>query len=131
LLAQERARKREELIQAAKDKLAALAVTTQRPQRARHDPQRISFRVGAVLGAMKVAKYFEWQITEQGLSYQRNQARIERDAALDGVYVLRTSLPAARLGTPQTVVAYKALTWRRAIFRQSASVGIGGMSVSW
>jgi transposase len=124
LLAQERARKRAELIQAAEDKLAALAATTQRPQRARHDPQRISFRVGAVLGPMKVAKYFEWQITEQGLSYQRNQARIERDAALDGVYVLRTSLPAARLGTPQTVVAYKRLAKVERLFRTLKSAAL-------
>jgi hypothetical protein len=89
-LATERARQRAELLQAAEVKLTALVAATQRPQRPLHDPQRISFRVGAVLGPMKVAKYFEWQITEQGLSYQRNQARIERDAALDGIYVLLT-----------------------------------------
>jgi transposase len=117
LLAQARARQRAELIQAAEDKLAALVAATQRPQRPRHDPQRISFRVGAVLGPLKVAKYFEWQITEQGLSYQRNQARIERDAALDGIYVLRTSLPAERLGAPQTVVAYKRLAKIERLFR--------------
>jgi transposase len=117
LLAQERARKREELLQAAERKLAALVAATQRPQRPLHDPQRISFRVGAVLGPMKVAKYFDWQITEQGLSYQRNQGRIERDGALDGVYVLRTSLPAARLDAPQTVVAYKRLARVERLFR--------------
>src|ERR671934_227402 len=117
LLATERARKREELMQAAERKLAALMAATQRPQRPLHDPQRISFRVGAVLGPMKVAKYFDWQITEQGLSYQRNQARSERDAALDGIYVLRTSLPAARLSAPQTVVAYKRLARVERLFR--------------
>jgi transposase len=117
LLAEERARKREELMQAAERKLAALVAATQRPQRSLHDPQRISFRVGAMLGPLKVAKYFEWQITEQGLSYQRNQARIERDAALDGIYVLRTSLPAERLGAPQTVVAYKRLARVERLFR--------------
>jgi Transposase DDE domain len=117
LLATERARKREELMQAAERKLAALVAASQRPQRALHDPQRISFRVGAVLGPKKVAKYFDWQITEQGLSYQRNQARIEHDAALDGIYVLRTSLPAERLGAPQTVVAYKRLARVERLFR--------------
>jgi transposase len=116
-LAAERARKREELLQAAEVKLTALVAATQRPQRPLHDPQRISFRVGAMLGPMKVAKYFEWQITAQGLSYQRNQARIERDAALDGIYVLRTSLPAERLGAPQTVVAYKRLAKVERLFR--------------
>jgi Transposase DDE domain len=114
-LAQARARQREELMQAAEEKLAALAAATQRPPR--HDPQRISFRVGTMLGPMKVAKYFEWQLTEQGLSYQRNQARIERDAALDGIYVRRTSRPAERLGTPQTVVAYKRLARVERLFR--------------
>jgi transposase len=117
LLAQERARQREELMQAVEHKLTALVAATQRPQRPLHDPQRISFRVGAVLGPMKAAKYFDWQITEQGLSYQRNQARIERDAALDGIYVLRTSLPAERLGAPQTVVAYKRLAKVERLFR--------------
>jgi hypothetical protein len=107
LLATARARQRAALIQAAADKLAALAAATQRPPRPRHDPQRISFRVGARRGPLKVAKYFEWQITPEGLSYQRHQARIERDGARDGIYVLRTSLPAERLGAPQTVVAYK------------------------
>jgi transposase len=117
LLATERARKREELMQAVERKLAELVAATQRPQRPLHDPQRISFRVGTVLGPRKVAKYFDWQITEQGLSYQRNQARIDRDAALDGIYVLRTSLPAERLGAPQTVVAYKRLARVERLFR--------------
>jgi Transposase DDE domain len=117
LLAAERVRKREELMQAAEHKLAALAAATQRPQRPLHDPQRISFRVGTVLGPLTAAKYFDWQITEQGLNYQRNQARIERDAALDGIYVLRTSLPAARLGAPHTVAAYKRLARVERLFR--------------
>ena len=117
LLAQERARKREELMQAAERKLAALAAATQRPQRPLRDPQRISYRVGAALGPKKVAKYFDWQITARGLSFKRNQARIERDAALDGIYALRTSLSAQRLGANETVVAYKRLAKLERVFR--------------
>ncbi len=117
LLAEERARKREELMQAAERKLAPLVAATRRAQRPLRDPQRISYRVGAALGPKQVAKYFDWQITAEGLSYQRNQTRIERDAALDGVYALRTSLTAERLGANQTVAAYKRLAKVERVFR--------------
>ena len=117
LLAKERARKREELMQAAERKLTKLAASTQRSLRPMRDPQRISYRVGATLGPGKVAKYFDWQITAQGLSFKRNPARIERDAALDGIYALRTSLTAQRLGPNETVVAYKGLAKLERVFR--------------
>jgi len=117
LLAAERARKREDMMAAAEQKLAAIAAATRRPQRSLRDPERINYRIGALLGPKKVGKYFHWQITAEGLTYQRDPVRIARDAALDGIYVLRTSLPAARLDAAQTVRSYKRLSQVERAFR--------------
>jgi transposase len=116
-LAAERARKREDMMAAAEKKLEAIAAATRRPQRPLRDPERINYRIGELLGPKKVGKYFHWQITAEGLTYQRDDARIARDAALDGIYVLRTSLPAARLDAAQTVRSYKRLAQVERAFR--------------
>jgi transposase len=117
LLAQERARKREELMLAAAQKLETIAAATRRPQRPLRDPERINYRIGEALGPKKVGKYFQWQLTAQGLSYQRDDQRIARDAALDGIYVLRTSLAAERLDAARTVRSYKRLAQVERAFR--------------
>jgi Transposase DDE domain len=117
LLAEERARKREDMLAAAEKKLEAIATATRRPQRPLCGPERINYRIGEALGPTKMGKYFRWEITAAGLSFQRDAERIARDAALDGIYVLRTSLPAARLSAPQTVVAYKRLAKVERLFR--------------
>jgi transposase len=117
LLAQERARKREELMLAAEQKLETIAAATRRPQRPLRDPERINYRIGEALGPKKVGKYFQWQLTAAGLSYQRDDQRIARDAALDGIYVLRTSLAAERLNAARTVRSYKRLAQVERAFR--------------
>lgn len=117
LLAQERARKREDLMLAAEQKLAAIAAATRRPRRPLRDPERINYRIGQALGPKKVGKYFHWQLTAQGLSFQRDAERIARDAALDGIYVLRTSLSSQRLDAAQTVRSYKRLAQVERAFR--------------
>lgn len=117
LLAQERARKREEIMLAAEKKLEAIAAATRRPERPLRDPQRINYRIGEALGPKKVGKYFQWQLTATGLSIQRNAERIARDAALDGIYVLRTSLSSERLDAAQTVRSYKRLAQVERAFR--------------
>lgn len=117
LLAQERARKREDLLLAAEQKLAVIAAATSRSQRPLREPERINYRIGAALGPKKVGKYFCWQLTAAGLSVQRDAERIARDAALDGIYVLRTSLTAQRLDAAQTVRSYKRLAQVERAFR--------------
>jgi transposase len=117
LLAQERARKREDIMVAAEKKLEAIAAATRRPERPLRDPERINYRIGEVLGPKKVGKYFQWQLTAQGLSFQRDAQRIARDAALDGIYVLRTSLNSQRLDAAQTVRSYKRLAQVERAFR--------------
>lgn len=117
LLAQERARKREEIMLAAEKKLEAIAAATRRPQRPLRDPERINYRIGEALGPKKVGKYFQWQLTAAGLSFERNPERIARDSALDGIYVLRTSLSSERLDAAQTVRSYKRLAQVERAFR--------------
>jgi transposase len=117
LLAQERARKREEIMLAAEKKLEAIAAATRRPQRPLRDPERVNYRIGEALGPKKVGKYFQWQLTAAGLTFERNSERIARDAALDGIYVLRTSLSSERLDAAQTVRSYKRLAQVERAFR--------------
>ncbi len=124
LLANERARKRKELIEAAEKKLEPIVAATRRKRRPLKKAERISFLVGRAFGASKVGKYFTWEITPEGLRYQRDQRRIERDAALDGIYVLRTSVPADRHSAADTVRAYKRLAGVERAFRSLKSVDL-------
>jgi transposase len=124
LLAAERERKREDLMAAAEKKLDAIAAATRRKRRPLRDPARINYRIGEALGPKKVAKYFRWEITAAGLSYQRDPERIARDAILDGVYALRTSLPAPRLDAAHTVRSYKQLANLERVFRILKSVDL-------
>ena len=117
LLAEERARKREDMLAAAEKKLEAIAAATRRPQRPLREPERINYRIGAALGPTKMGKYFQWQLTAAGLSFQRDTERIARDAALDGIYVLRTSLKPERLDAAETVRSYKRLAQVERAFR--------------
>lgn len=124
LLAEERARKREEMLAAAEKKLKAIAAATRRPQRPLREPERINYRIGEALGSTKMGKYFQWQITAAGLSFQRDAERIARDAALDGIYVLRTSLDSQRLDTAETVRSYKRLAQVERAFRLLKSLAL-------
>ena len=124
LLAAERARKREDIMAAAEKKLAAIAAATRRSQRRLREPEQINYRIGEALGPKKVAKYFHWEITAAGLTFERDPERIARDAALDGIYVLRTSLPAQRLDAAQTVRSYKELAKLERAFRILKSVDL-------
>jgi hypothetical protein len=117
LLAQERARKREALLTATERDLTRVAARV----RARRSPLRgaaeIGRAVGAVVGKHKVAKHFEIEIGEARFVYRRNPEGIAREARLDGVYVVRTSVPAAALDADETVQAYKDLARVERAFR--------------
>jgi hypothetical protein len=117
LLAAERARKREDLLQATERELEKVAVATRREKRALRGQDKIGLRVGKVLGRFKMAKHFEITITETSFSYRRKQEAIETEAALDGIYVLRTSVSKEALGTEDTVRAYKDLAKVERAFR--------------
>ena len=117
LLAEARTRKREDMLAAAEKKLETIAAATRRPQRPWREPERINYRIGEALGPIKMGKYFRWQLTATGLSYERDPQRIARDAALDGIYVLRTSLKPERLDAAETVRSYKRLAQVERAFR--------------
>ena len=117
LLAVERARKREELLQATERELEKVAVATRREKRALRGQDKIGLRVGKVLGRFKMAKHFEMTITDTVFTYGRKPEAIAAEAALDGLYVLRTSVPKQALGAEDTVRAYKDLAKVERAFR--------------
>ena len=109
-LACERARKREELLQATENVLNKIVEATQRAKRRLKGADKIGIRVGKVLGKFKMAKNFRIKITDDSFQYERDTARIAQEAALDGIYIIRTSLPAETMNTENTVQAYKNLS---------------------
>lgn len=117
LLAAERARKREDLLQATERELEKVAAATRREKRALRGKAEIGLRVGKVLGRFKMAKHFEMTISNTAFTYGRKQEAIEAEAALDGFYVLRTSVPKEVLGAEDTVRAYKDLAKVERAFR--------------
>jgi hypothetical protein len=123
-LAAERARKRAELLAATEQDLAKIRAATLRASRPLRGQAAIALKVGAVLGRRKVAKHFGLTITDEGLSFARDEAAITAEAALDGVYVLRTSVPAEALDAPATVLAYKSLAQVERAFRSLKSVDL-------
>jgi len=124
LLASERARKRKELIEAAEKKLQDIEAATKRQRQPVRGAGKISYRVGKALAASKVEKYFRWTATDTELNWERNPERIERDAALDGIYVLRTNVSVEQLDREQTVLAYKRLATVERAFRSLKSVDL-------
>ena len=117
LLAQERARKREALLTATERDLARVAARVQAKRNPLRGAAEIGRAVGAVVGKHKVAKHFEIEIDEAKLTYRRKPDAIAHEARLDGVYVVRTSLPAAALDADETVQAYKDLAQVERAFR--------------
>jgi hypothetical protein len=117
LLAAERARKRQDLLGATERELEKVAAATRREKRALRGQDQIGLRVGKVMGRFKMAKHFELEITDTSFTYRRKQEAIDTEAALDGLYVLRTSLPKDVLGTEDTVRAYKDLAKVERAFR--------------
>jgi hypothetical protein len=106
-LAAERARKRTELLAATDDALAHIAQRVARGSLA--GAGKIGEAVGRVINKHKVGKHFHRAITDTSLTYHRDTAAIDAEAALDGIYVLRTSVPAADLDAAGVVTGYKNL----------------------
>ena len=117
LLAAERARKREELLAATEAELAKIAAACARERRPLVGADAIGLRVGKVIGRYKMAKHFTLQISEDSLAYRRDEIRIQAEAALDGIYVLRTSVGAETLAIEAVVETYKRLAGVERAFR--------------
>ena len=116
-LAEERRRKREDLLAATEKDLARIQAAVERRRNPLNGKDAIALKAGAVLGRRKVAKHFTLTITDAAFSFARDQAKIDAEAALDGFYVLRTSVPAANLDATATVLAYKSLAQVEHAFR--------------
>jgi hypothetical protein len=117
VLAQERARKRGELLAATEKELAPIAAATRRERRPLRGKDKIALRVGKVINHYKMAKHFTPAITDESFTFTRNQDSIAAEAALDGIYVLRTSLPKDNLPTDDVVLGYKNLADVERFFR--------------
>ena len=117
LLEAERARKRGELLDATEADLARIDAATRRARRPLRGKDTIALAVGKVINQKKVAKHFITQITDDGLTWRRDEDKIAAEAALDGIYVIRTSLPPHVLGTGAAVESYKALANVERVFR--------------
>jgi Transposase DDE domain len=113
--AQLRATKRESMLAATEALLTTLTARVQAGRLAGADA--IGVALGKVINRYKMAKHLTYQITDTTLTYQRNQHSITAEAALDGIYVIRTSVPADRLDTTDAVRAYKALSHLERDFR--------------
>ena len=85
---------------------------------------KIGLKAGAVLGKRKMAKHFELAITDTSFSFARNEASIQKEAALDGFYVLRTNAPAEMLDTAAVVSTYKSLAQVERAFRSVKTVDL-------
>jgi hypothetical protein len=118
-LAAERARKREDLLAATEKLLAPIAARVAAGRLA--GAAAIGRKAGEVLNRYKMAKHFEVTITGDSLTFERRQAQIEEEARLDGIYVIRTPLPAEDLDAADTVTAYKNLKYVERDFRHIKS----------
>lgn len=124
LLAEERRRKREELLAATERKLEAIAEATRRSRRPLRGKEKIALRVGRVWNQYKVGKHFILHIEEDGFRYERNEAKIRDEAALDGIYVIRTSVGSEALSSADAVRAYKDLAKVEAAFRSMKTIDL-------
>ena len=92
LIAEKNQRQREELLQAAEEQFELIVKATKREKRALKGADKIALRVGKVLNKYKINKYYNLELTESGFTYERKQELIAQEMALDGVYILRTSV---------------------------------------
>ena len=124
LLAGERTRKRDALLAATETELDKIVAATQREKRPFKGKDRIALRVGKMINRFKMAKHFELEIEEQFFAYRRKQQQIEAEAALDGIYVIRTSVPNTLLDDTKIVSAYKGLSVVERAFRSIKTVDL-------
>jgi Transposase DDE domain len=123
-LAAERARKREDLLAATEHELARVQAQVQRKHSPLRSPAQIGIAVGAVLNSKKMAKHFDVEVADGYLSWQRRIEQIVEEERLDGIYVIRTSMPAEHLDTAEAVQAYKDLSRVERAFRSMKTVDL-------
>ena len=123
-LAEERRRKREDLLAATERDLTRISGAVRRRTAKPLDRTAIALKVGKVIQRYKMAKHFLLEIGDGEFHWQRNEESIQREAALDGIYVLRTSVPAEKLSAADTVRRYKSLSQVERLFRSLKSIDL-------
>ncbi len=124
LIAEKNQQQREELLEATEKELDLIVQATQREKRALKGQDKIALRVGKFLNQFKINKYYNLEIRSEGFSYQRKLELIAQETALDGVYVLRTSLESTLMDAATTVKAYKSLSQVEEAFRCYKSIDL-------
>ncbi len=124
LLAEERSRKRSELLAATEKQLTRISAATQRQRKPLQGKKEIGLAVGKALGRYKMGKHFRLFITEKKFRWVRKQDNIDREAALDGIYVIRTSVSKETFGSAEVVSHYKGLSEVERAFRSMKSVDL-------
>lgn len=124
LLAEERRRKRIELLAATETLLDKIVAATGRKPRRLTGQVQIARRAERDANRYKMAKHFEFEITDDSFSYRRRDDKIADEARLDGIYVIRTSVPEDTLSAQETVEAYKSLSTVERAFRTIKTVDL-------
>jgi hypothetical protein len=124
LLAEERQRKRDELLALTEADLRKVQARVTREKNPLRGAGEIGKAVGAVLGKRKMAKHFEQTITDHSFDFTRKAEAIAEEARFDGFYVLRTSVSAEQIDTAGTVRAYKSLAQVERAFRCMKTVDL-------
>lgn len=122
LLAEERSRKRNELLAATEKALTRIRQEVARRKRKLLSQEAIGLKVGAVINRFKVGKHFELTIEDGRLAWSRRVASIRREAELDGIYVIRTSEKGPSWTAAETVRRYKSLAQVERAFRSLKGV---------
>jgi transposase len=121
---EERERKREVLLQLTEAALAKVAEACERPRKPLEGKAEIGLKAGAVLAKFKMGKYFRVRVGDYSLGYCRNQELLDQEASLDGIYVVRTSVPKAELSDQEAVLTYKRLAKVERAFRTLKSIDL-------
>jgi len=124
LLAEERRRKRRALLEATEKELERISKQVARRTKKPLGRDEIGKKVGKVIDRFKVGKHFTVTIEEHRFSFVRNEEKIGREEALDGIYVIRTSEPAERLSAEDAVRSYKNLTQVERAFRSLKGIDL-------
>ena len=117
LLAEERRRKREALLAATERVLSKVVDATQRKKRPLRGAGNIGIQVGRVKDKYKVGKHFRLEISNSSFAFSRIEEKIAKEAALDGIYVIRTDVPKECFSAFETVRTYKSLSRVERAFR--------------
>ena len=124
LLAAERARKRQDLLAATEAALGAIVEACRRERRPLRGTEQIALRVGKVLNKFKMQKHFVIEVTDDSFCFSPNEASIHEEAALDGIYVLRTTITQDELDPAGVISAYKELKGVEWDFRSMKAIDV-------